>query len=310
MIVLLTGGTGGAKFIRGLQGEIRPEELVIVCNTADDFTMHGLYICPDIDTTVYTLAQRVDPNKGWGIADDTFVVLGELERLGADTWFRLGDRDLATHITRTRLLGEGVPLSEATRRICEAFGVSAGVLPMSDEAVRTRLVTPGGELSFQEYFVKSRFEPEVERLWYEGVEASSPAPRVVEAILAAESVILCPSNPATSIGPILAVPGIREALRQTAARIAAISPMVRGRSFSGPAHRLMHVLGVEASVVGLAAAYRDFADALVIGPEDADARRAIECLGIEPVMTSIRLTTLEDKRRLARELLRYLGIKP
>lgn len=303
MIVLLTGGTGGAKLVQGVQAELQPEELVVVCNTADDFVVHGLHISPDIDTIMYTLAGSIDPTKGWGLENDTFVVLEALGRLGADTWFRLGDRDLATHITRTRLLAEGLGLSEVTRQLCAPLGVAATVLPMSDEAVNTRIITAGGELSFQEYFVKSRFEPAVESLWYQGVDACAPAPGVVESILKAKGVIVCPSNPATSIGPILAVPGVRNALQQTRAEVVAVSPMVQGHSFSGPAHKLMHALGVEASVVGLATAYRDFINVLVVGPEDDEHRQDIETLGVRPVVTSIRMDSLEEKRQLARELL-------
>jgi LPPG:FO 2-phospho-L-lactate transferase len=309
MIVLLTGGTGGAKLVQGIQVRVQPEELVIVCNTADDFVVHGLHVSPDIDTIVYTLAGRIDPIKGWGLEDDTFVVLEELGRLGADTWFRLGDRDLATHITRTRLLAEGLRLSEVTRKLCAALRVTATVLPMSDDAVNTRIRTPGGELSFQEYFVKSRFEPEVESLWYQGVDGCKPAPGLVESILEAHAVIICPSNPATSIGPILAVPRVRQALRQTSAQVVAVSPMVQGRSFSGPAHKLMHALGVEASVVGLATAYRDFVNVLVIGLEDKASREGIEALGMRPFVTSIRMDSAEDKRQLAGEVLALVGVK-
>jgi len=303
MIVLLTGGTGGAKLVQGIHARVQPEELVIVCNTADDFVVHGLNVSPDIDTIVYTLAGRIDPIKGWGLAKDTFVVLEELGRLGADTWFRLGDRDLATHITRTRLLAEGLRLSAVTRKLCAALCVTATVLPMSDDVVNTRIVTPGGELSFQEYFVKSRFEPEVESLRYEGVDSCAPAPGLVESILEAQAVIICPSNPATSIGPILAVPRVRQALRQTRAEVVAVSPMVQGRSFSGPAHKLMHALGVEASVMGLATAYRDFVNVLVIDSEDKGSREGIAALGMRPLVTSIRMDSAKDKRQLAGEVL-------
>jgi len=306
MIVLLTGGTGGAKLVQGIHAEVQPEEVVIICNTGDDSVVHGLQISPDIDTIMYTLAGRIDPAKGWGLANDTFVVLEELARLGADTWFRLGDRDLATHITRTQLLGEGLRLSEVTSKLCRALKVSTTVLPMSDDAVSTRIVTTDGELSFQEYFVRARFEPEVTNLWYQGVDTCAPAPGAVESILAAATVIVCPSNPATSIGPILAVPGVRKALQETPAQVIAVSPIVKGRSFSGPAHKLMHALGVEASVVGLATAYRDFVNVLVVGPEDDLCRKDIEALGIRPLVTSIRMDSLADKQQLARKL---LGVK-
>ena len=301
--MLLTGGTGGAKLVLGFHEEAAPEDLVVVCNTADDSVIHGLYVSPDVDTIVYTLAGLIDSDKGWGVRDDTFTVLDQLQRLGNETWFRLGDRDIATHLTRTRLLSEGQPLSLVTAALCRALGVRAAVLPMSDQRVETRLATPEGELSFQEYFVKAHWQPRVLSLRYQGIEESRPAPGVLDAIRAAALVVLCPSNPATSIGPILAVPGVRQALRETPAKVVAVSPMVQGRSFSGPAHKLMAPLGVEASVTGLAGAYRDFIDVLVIDTEDRDLRPAIERLDVEVLATSIRLDTLEDKKRLARELL-------
>lgn len=300
--MLLTGGTGGAKLVLGFHAETPPEDLVVVCNTADDSVIHGLHVSPDVDTIVYTLAGLIDPAKGWGVQDDTFTVLEQLQQLGNETWFRLGDRDIATHLTRTRLLSEGQPLSRVTAALCRALGVRSTVLPMADQRVETRLATPEGEVSFQEYFVKARWQPEVLSLRYQGIEESRPAPGMLEAISGAALVVVCPSNPATSIGPILAVPDVRQALRETPAKVVAVSPMVQGRSFSGPAHKLMATLGVEASVTGLAEAYRDFIDVLVIDTEDRNLLPAIEQLGIEARATSIRMDTLEDKKRLAREL--------
>ena len=305
MIVLLTGGTGGAKLVLGFHEETAPEELLVVCNTGDDSVVHGLHVSPDVDTIVYTLAGLIDPAKGWGIQGDTFTVLDQLRRLGNETWFHLGDRDFATHLTRTRLLAQGQSLSAVTAALCRELGVKSNVLPMSDQRVETRLSTTEGEISFQEYFVKARWQPEVLRLRYRGIEGCSPSPGLLDAIHGASMVVVCPSNPATSIGPILAVPGVREALRATPARVAAVSPMVQGRSFSGPAHKLMATLGVEASVAGLAGAYRDFVDVLVIDAEDRELQPAVEEVGVEVRVTSIRMDTLDDKRRLARELLRF-----
>ena len=307
MIVLLTGGTGGAKLVLGFHEETAPEDLLVVCNTADDSVVHGLHVSPDVDTIVYTLAGVIDPAKGWGIRDDTFTVLDQLQRLGNETWFRLGDRDIATHLTRTRLLAEGQPLSRVTAVLCRALGVRSTVLPMSDQRVETRLSTPEGEISFQEYFVKARWQPEVLSLRYRGIERSRPSAGLLEAIHGAAMVVVCPSNPATSIGPILAVPGVRKALRETPAKVVAVSPMVQGRSFSGPAHKLMATLGVEASAVGLAGAYRDFVDVTVIDTEDRELQTAIEKLGVDVRATSIRMDTLDDKKRLARELLQLVG---
>ncbi len=301
--MLLTGGTGGAKLVLGFHEEAAAEDLVVLCNTGDDALVHGLHVSPDVDTIVYTLAGLIDPAKGWGVRDDTFTVLDQLQRLGNETWFHLGDRDIATHLTRTRLLSQGQPLSQVTAMLCRALGVRAAVLPMSDQRVETRLATPAGEVSFQEYFVKARWQPEVLSLRYQGIEESRPAPGMLEAIGHATLVVVCPSNPATSIGPILAVPGVRQALRDTPGKVVAVSPMVQGRSFSGPAHKLMATLGVEASVTGLAEAYRDFVDVLVVDTEDRKLQPAIERLGVHMLATSIRMDTLEDKKRLARELL-------
>ncbi len=303
MIVLLTGGTGGAKLVLGFHEETAPGDLVVVCNTADDSVMHGLHVSPDVDTIAYTLAGLIDPVRGWGIRDDTFAVLEQLRRLGNETWFQLGDRDIALHLTRTRLLARGQSLSCVTAALCRALGVRSTVLPMSDQRVETRLSTSEGEISFQEYFVKARWQPSVLSLRYQGIEGCRPAPGLLEAIHGAAMVVVCPSNPATSIGPILAVPGVREALGQTPATVAAVSPMVRGCSFSGPAHKLMATLGVEASVEGLARAYRDFVNVLVIDEKDRHQRPAIEKLGLEVRAASIRMDTLDDKKRLARELL-------
>lgn len=306
MLVLLTGGTGGAKLVQGFHETVPAAELTIICNTSDDLVMHGLHVAPDVDTILYTLAGISDPLKGWGIAGDSFTVLDQLHRLEQDSWFHLGDRDLATHLLRTRFLREGMSLSRVTQSLCELLGVRAKVIPMSDDPVKTRLSTASGELSFQEYFVKMRCTPEVTRLWYEGAAESRPSPGVCSAIYAARAVILCPSNPATSLGPILAVPGIRDALRHTGATVVAVSPLAGGRAFSGPAHRLMPVLGFEASVDGLAEAYGDFLDLLVMAPEDEASRVSIERRNIEPLVTSIRLDSLEQRKDLALHLLDVL----
>jgi LPPG:FO 2-phospho-L-lactate transferase len=303
MLAVLTGGTGGAKLIQGLSLEIDPRELFIIVNTADDLELHGLHVSPDLDTIMYTLAGVVDPSKGWGIKDDTFSVLESLERYGAETWFRLGDHDLATHLTRSRLLRQGDPLSAITRRLCSALSVDARLTPMSDDRIQTRLETDEGEISFQEYFVKRRWIPGVKRVTYAGAGASRPAPGILEAIDKASAVIVCPSNPVTSIGPILAVPGVRTALAQTEAKVVAVSPIAQAATFSGPANRLMEAVGIEASAYGVAAAYADFLDTLMIAEEDGALAKRIESLGIEVLPTDIRMAALEDKKRLAREVL-------
>jgi len=303
MLVVLTGGTGGAKLIEGLSHTIDAAQLTVVCNTADDFVLHGLNISPDLDTIMYTLAGMSDGTKGWGIQDDTFTVLTQLERLGAETWFKLGDRDIATHITRTRLLHTGLKLSEVTDRLRNSLGIKTRILPMSDDPVATRVETPEGEISFQEYFVKQGWQTEVKKVFYAGVEKSHPSPGVVEVINAAAGIIICPSNPVTSIGPILAVPGIRDALKQANVSTVGVSPMIGESAISGPAHKLMAVQGMEPSALGVAKGYADLLDQFVIDNEDEALTKKLETLGIGVVATSIRMKTLADKQALARQVL-------
>ncbi len=306
MLVALTGGTGGAKLVQGLSQETNPEELTIICNTADDFVLHGLHISPDLDTIVYTLAGIGDVSKGWGIKDDTFVVLEWLSKYGAEPWFKLGDRDLAMHLTRTRLLRQGMRLSEIVERQRRPLGVRAKILPMTDENVETMVVTPEGEISFQEYFVKRRWAVEVRSLFFSGVEKAAPAPGVIESIRGASAVVVCPSNPVTSIGPILAVPGIRDALREVKAPVLAVSPIIGETAISGPAHKLMTAMGMEPSAFGVARAYADFIDLMIIAEEDGDLKAKIEEIGIRSATMDIRMDSLSDKRRLAREVLALL----
>ena len=307
MIVVLTGGTGGAKLIEGLAAETDPAELTIICNTGDDSIFHGLYVSPDIDTIIYTLAGLTDSDKGWGIKDDTFNALDQLGRLGDDTWFRLGDKDLATHITRTRLLNEGFRLSQATDRIRRALGIKATILPMADERVETRVQTPQGEISFQEFFVKDHWSSEVTAIRFAGVESSRPAPGVLEAIERATAIIVAPSNPITSIGPILAVPGIRSALTASSAPKVGVSPLIGASAISGPAHKLMKACGREASALGVALGYEDFLDTLLIAAEDKNMMEPIAKLRLHAVGTDIRMTSSSDKRRLARQVLALAG---
>jgi LPPG:FO 2-phospho-L-lactate transferase len=307
MIVALTGGSGGAKLVEGLAAEIAPAELTIICNTGDDGIFHGLYISPDIDTIIYTLAGLIDSDKGWGIKGDTFVALAQLRRVGDDAWFNIGDKDLATHITRTRLLGEGRTLSEITDHLRRALDVRATILAMSNERVETRIMTHMGELSFQEYFVKHRWSVDATAVRFAGAERSRPAPGVLNAIHDAKAIIVCPSNPITSLGPILAVPGIRTALKETKAAVIGVSPIIGDSAITGPAHKLMIASVFEASAFGVARCYGDFLDTLFIADEDRGSRESIERLNIAVVPTEIRIANLAAKRRLARELLDSLG---
>jgi LPPG:FO 2-phospho-L-lactate transferase len=307
MITVLTGGTGGAKLVEGLAAVVDPAELAIICNTGDDCIFHGLHISPDIDTITYSLAGMSDADKGWGIKDDSFVVLAQLRRLGNDAWFNLGDKDLATHITRTRLLKEGRKLSQITEQIGRALGVRARMFPMSDDPVETRVQTDAGELSFQEFFVKERWLPKVRAVYYLGAEQSRPAPGLLGSLECAEAIIICPSNPITSIGPILAVPGIRAALQEASVPVIGISPIIRTTAISGPAHKLMNAAGWDASALGVARGYGDFIDTLLIGDEDADWRPQIMDLKINPVCADIRMPSSDAKQRLARQVLALVG---
>jgi len=306
MIAALTGGTGGAKLIEGLASILDPAGLTIICNTGDDAIFHGLYVAPDIDTILYTLAGLIDAERGWGISGESFVVLQQLERLGEQTWFNLGDKDLATHIVRTKLLGQGRKLSHTVDQVRRALGLTSKILPMSDDRIETRVTTREGEMSFQEFFVKERWTPEVLAVDFAGAAQSRPAPGVLEAIRDAEGIIVCPSNPITSLGPILAVPGLRAALKETAARIIAVSPMIGTRAISGPAHKLMLASGREPSASGVAEGYDDFLDAFLIAEEDSCLAQRIESLQIEVVCTNIRMPTRAEKQRLAREVLAWV----
>ena len=307
MITVLAGGVGAARFLEGLVQVVAPSEVTVIVNTADDEEFFGLHVSPDIDTVNYTLAGRVNPEHGWGLAGDSFHCLEALARLGHDTWFRLGDADLATHIHRTSLLRQGRSLSEATASIAAAFGLTTAVLPMSDDPVRTEVATPAGVLPFQEYFVRRGFQDPVQGLRIQGVESARPAPGVVESVMGADAIILAPSNPLVSIGPILAVPGIREALVASEAPVAAVSPIVGGRALKGPADRMMAGLGLEVSAKGVAELYRDFLDIMVLDGADRALAPQIQSLGIAPVVTNTVMSSASDKAALAAATLRAVG---
>ncbi len=252
MICVLTGGTGGAKFVDGLRQVIPPEEITMVVNTGDDLLWWGLYVSPDIDSITYVLSGLLSRERGWGVKGDTFLCLQAMGQLGEPTWFHTGDRDLAMHLLRSRLLAEGKTLSEATSTISEKLGVRARILPMSDSRVETRVDTPSGELSFEEYFVQRWYQDPVNSVRFAGATDAEAAPGVIDAILAADAVIIAPSNPVTSIGPILAVPGIREALHSARGKVAAVSPIVGNAPVAGPAGILMTAQGLSCSIAGVA----------------------------------------------------------
>jgi LPPG:FO 2-phospho-L-lactate transferase len=302
-VVALAGGVGGSKLAVGLHGHLA-EGLTAIVNTGDDETMYGLRVCPDLDTVRYTLSGMANAATGWGIGGDTFNALGQLERYGLDTWFRLGDRDLATHLARTELLRRGMRLTEAEAQLDEQSGLACRLLPMCDEPVATRVTIAGGqELSFQEYFVARRHEDDVQRVAFAGVGLASVSPEVRTALETASCVILCPSNPMVSIGPILAVPGLRALLSSLSVPRVAVSPIVGNAAVSGPAGRLMAAAGHEVSVLGLARLYADFLTGLVIDQADAHQAPALRDLGLQILVTNTIMKTAADKRRLAGEVL-------
>lgn len=299
MITVLAGGVGAARFLRGLVDVVDPESVTVIGNTADDEEFLGLHVSPDLDTVVYTLADAVDPETGWGLAGDSYACREQAARLGEETWFRLGDADLATHVQRTLLLRQGQTLSQATESIARAFGLRCRLLPMSDDPVRTVVATDAGELPFQEYFVRRRWQDEVRALRFEGAEQARPAPGVLEAIAEAEAVVVAPSNPFVSIGPILAMPGVRRALRETPAPVAAVSPIVGGRALKGPADRMLTSLGHEASALGVARLYADFLDVLVLDRQDAELVPQVESLGVRAVVADTIMRDAAARRALA-----------
>ncbi len=300
MITVLSGGTGGAKFVDGLRRVVPPRNLTIIVNTGDDLVWWGLNISPDLDSISYVLADMLSRERGWGIEGDTFKCLEAMRRLGQPAWFGLGDRDLATHMLRTQLLGSGKTLTEATAEIARRLKVESRVLPMSDDKVETRVLTPGGELSFEEYFVRERHQVAVEGVRFAGADQATAAPGVVDAITRAEAVLIAPSNPITSIGPIVAIEEIRRALGETEAPVVAVSPILGSAAISGPAGELMRARALPVSAVGVAQAYRDFLDVLVIHEGDRDMLPDVERLGARGFTANILMKSAADKERLAR----------
>jgi len=285
VITALAGGVGAARLLRGLVQVAPAAEVTAVVNTGDDTVLHGLHISPDLDTVTYTLAGLNDDERGWGLAGETWTVMDHLERLGGESWFRLGDRDLATHLYRTERLAQGATLSLVTAEITGALGVGARLVPMSDDPVRTRLTLVGGpEISFQDYFVRRRHAVAVESVRFEGAASARPAPGVLHAIGAAETVVVCPSNPIVSVGPLLAVPGIADALADRRADVVAVSPIVAGAALKGPADRLLAELGHEATALGVARLYAPIVGTLVVDEADASLAAAIEACGVRCVV--------------------------
>ncbi len=308
-VLALAGGVGGAKLALGLAHCLPPGELVIAVNTGDDENFHGLHVSPDLDTMMYTLAGLSNPDTGWGLMGDTFGALDMLRHYGVDTWFNLGDRDLATHIRRTQLLSQGLTLSEVTGQLCSALGINHAIVPMSDHPVRTVLETAEGRLSMQEYFVRERARPEVTSVDYIGADAALPSPALEAALSNAGMLVVCPSNPALSVQPIVQVSGMKERLTEFSGLRVAISPIVGNDAVRGPAGRIMAGLGQEVSVVGVARSYAEFCDVLVIDRQDEGLASAVEACGVRPVVANTIMESLQDRIDLARVVLSLGGEK-
>ena len=304
-VCALAGGVGGAKLSAGLQEVLVPGDLSVVVNTADDFDPWGLRVCPDLDTVMYTLAGVANPETGWGLVDESFAFLGMLSRYGEDAWFKLGDKDLATHVLRTQRLRAGETLTAVTAELSGALGVPGAILPMCDEKVSTRLKTPAGLLEFQEYFVRRRQRDEVLGVEIAGIEDARPTDAVLGAVFGADVVVLCPSNPVVSVGPILSIPGMRDALAATDAPKVAVSPIVGGKALKGPADKMLASLGHEVSAAGVAVLYENLLDGMVIDGADEGQRAAIEGLGMEVFPTDAVMRDGADRERLAREVLGF-----
>ena len=309
-VVALAGGVGGAKLAAGLQAALPLGDLSIIVNTADDLDLWGLHICPDLDTVMYTLGNRANPETGWGVAEDSFSALDMFSAYGEDIWFKLGDKDLATHILRTQKLRSGMRLTEITTRLAGALGVRSALLPMCDEPVSTVLKTRAGLLDFQEYFVRRGQRDEVLGVELRGIEDARVTAEILEAVAHAEAIVLCPSNPVVSIEPILSVPGMRELLTGAPAPKVAVSPIIGGRALKGPADKMLRSLGYEVSPTGVAQVYEGMVDGMVIDRSDSKEVAQISALGMRVLVTDAVMRDGTGRGRLAREVLRFCsGLK-
>ena len=303
MITALAGGVGAARFLTGLTCLVKQEDLSVIVNTGDDIELFGLHISPDVDIVTYTLAGIIDEQKGWGIKGDSAHCLEMLKKIGADTWLWLGDKDLATHIYRTQRLRDGATLAHITNEVCRGLGVNVKILPMTNDKFETHVRINRGSVHFEEYFVKRHAKEEVLGVEFIGAATAKPAPGVLEAISEAERVVICPSNPIVSIGTILSVRGIREALKQTDARIVAVSPIVGGQTIKGPADKMLRGMGFEVSAFGVAKLYSDFLDAIVIDVLDTADKSRIENLGVDVKVTNTIMKSQQNKIELAKVVL-------
>jgi LPPG:FO 2-phospho-L-lactate transferase len=304
-VVALSGGVGGAKLAHGLYQALEPDALTLIVNTGDDFDHHGLRICPDLDTALYTLAGIANEATGWGVADDTWTALDMLRRYGVEVWFQVGDRDFATHILRTERLRSGATLSAVIAELTSALGIHAAILPMADAPVPTIVRTLSGELAFQDYFVRRHHEDDVLDVRYDGADAARPTAAAREALAGAEAILLCPSNPFASIGPILAVAGMRDLLIASRAPCVAVSPIIGGKALKGPADRMLATMGDEVSSYGVASWYGELLDGMVIDEQDAAQVARIEALGMRTLVTNTVMASVADRVRLARDVLQF-----
>lgn len=304
-IVALAGGVGGAKLADGLYRILPPESLSVLVNTADDLDLYGLRVCPDLDTVLYTLSGLADPAQGWGIAGDTFHTLDALDRYGASSWFRLGDRDFATHIRRSELLRGGERLTTVTGVLARALNVHAAVLPMCDEPVATRVRTAAGTLDFQDYFVRRRHSDPVLGLEFAGIEQAYVTAEAQAAVHAAAAIVLCPSNPFVSIGPLLAVPGMSGLLREAGVPLVAVSPIVAGQALRGPAAEMLQALGHEPSALGVARLYRNLVHGFVLDEADRALAADVEALGLRVLVAPTVMQSLDDRANLAQAVLAF-----
>ena len=310
MITVLAGGVGAARMLAGLLQVVDPAELTAVVNTGDDLVLHGLEISPDLDTVTYTLAGAIDPDRGWGLAGETWQAMATLGRYGGEAWFNLGDRDLGTHLFRTARRHAGATLTEVTAEIVAAWELGLRVLPMTDDPVRTMVtVEDEGEIGFQEYFVGRQHAVTVESVRFEGVERATPAPGVLDALAEAEVVVIAPSNPIVSIGPVLAVPGLREAVVARRADVVAVSPIIAGAALKGPADAMLAALGHESSAVGIARIYAELAGTLVIDEADAHLADAVEAEGVRCVVAPTIMSSPERAAALGRTVLEAVTVR-
>lgn len=308
MITVLSGGVGAARFLSGLVQVHDPSDIWAVVNVGDDLELHGLHISPDLDTITYTLADAINPETGWGLAGETWQAMATLERYGGVSWFGLGDRDLGTHLHRTQRLGEGLSLTEVTDQITRAWGLSVNLLPVTNDRLRTKFYVDGeGEIGFQEYFVHRRHSVPVTGVRFDGADAARPGPDVLRVLADADVLVIAPSNPVISIEPVLAVPGVRQAVTDRRDCVVAVSPIVDGASVKGPADRLLHELGHEVSVVGVARLYAPLAATLVIDEADAALAEAVEAEGVRCVVTATIMSGRPESAALARATLRAAG---